>query len=77
MNAVEAKSGIVETVAQSLIQAPASHSAALAPMGTGAITGSLVLQVLAGAVSLALLIKTGQDIWLNSRRIKNEKKDPL
>ena len=77
MNAAEAKSGIVETVAQSLIQAKTEHTVALTTMGTGAITDSLVLQVLAGAVSLALLIKTGQDIWLNSRRIKNEKKDPL
>ena len=77
MRAAEAKSGIVEVVAQSLIQAKTEHTVALTTMGTGAITGSLVLQVLAGAVSLALLIKTGQDIWLNSRRIKNEKKDPL
>jgi len=77
MSAAEAKSGIVEVVAQSLIQAKTEHTVALTTMGVGGITGSLVLQVFAGILTLLAICKTSQDIWLNSRRIKNEKKDPL
>ena len=77
MSAAEAKSGIVEVVAQSLIQAKTEHTVALTTMGVGGITGSLVLQVFAGILTLLAICKTGQDISLNSRLIKNEKKDPL
>ena len=75
MNAQESLNETVETVAQSLIEAPASHSIALASMGTGALTGSLVVQALAGVASILLIVNTVFMIRLNRLRFKNEKKD--
>ena len=75
MSAKETLNTVIETVTQSLVQAKVEHTVALTTAGTGAITGSVVLQILAGMVSVAVLFKTGQDIWLNARKIRDEKKD--
>jgi len=74
MNAQESLTETVETIAQSLIEAPASHSVALANMGIGALTGSLVVQALAGVASILLIVNTVFMIRLNRLRFKNEKK---
>lgn len=75
MSAKEAVSSGIEIVSQSLIQAKAEHTVALATAGTGAITGSGALQLLAGMVSIAVLINTLYNIHLTRLRIQNEKKD--
>ena len=75
MSAEETLKATVETVGQSIIEAPASHSVALASMGTGALTGSLVVQALAGVASILLIVNTVFMIRLNRLRFKNEKKD--
>ena len=75
MSAKETLTETVETVAQSLIEAPASHSVALASMGTGALTGSIIVQVMAGIASLLIIINSVFMIRLNRLRLKNEKKD--
>lgn len=77
MSARETINATVETVGQSIIEAPASHSVALASMGTGALTGSLIVQALAGLASILIIVNTVFMIRLNRLRIKNEKKDPL
>ena len=75
MSAGEALKATVETVGQSIIEAPASHSVALTAMGTGALTGSLIVQLLAGLASILIIVNTVFMIRLNRLRIKNEKKD--
>ena len=77
MSTKEILNATVEAVGQSIIEAPASHSVALASMGTGALTGSLIIQVLAGLASILIIVNTVFMIRLNRLRIKNEKKDPL
>lgn len=64
-----------ETLSESVIQAPVPHTIAIASMGTGALTGSLLVQALAGAASLIVIIHTIFSIRLTMLRIKNEKKD--
>ena len=75
MSAKESLNTAIEAVGQSLVQAPASHTVALATAGTGAITGSGALQLLAGAASVLVIVNTIYNIHLTRLRIKNEKKD--
>ena len=64
-----------DTVATSLIQSPAASTTAVGSMLAGTITGSTVVQVLAGIASLFIIIKTAQDILINARKLKDEKKE--
>ena len=64
-----------ETLAESVIQAPVPHTIAIASMGTGALTGNLIVQILAGVASIVIIVNTIYSIRLNMLRIKNEKKD--
>jgi len=73
MNAKEALESTVETVAQSVVEAPLSTSGTLGVFGVGTLTGSVVLQIFAGIVSLLIMVNTVFMIRLNRARLKNEK----
>ena len=73
MNAKDALEATVETVAQSIVEAPISTSGTLGVFGVGTLTGSAVLQILAGIVSVLIMINTIFMIRLNRARLKNEK----
>lgn len=66
-----------DTVATSLVQAPIQSGTAVGSMLAGTITGSTVVQVLAGLASLVIIINTIYNIRLTRLRIRNEKKDQL
>ena len=73
MNAKEAVEATVETVAQSVVEAPLSTSGTLGVFGVGTLTGSGLLQIFAGIISLLIMINTVFMIRLNRARLKNEK----
>ena len=64
-----------ETLGTSLTQAQAPHAVAFTAMGAGVITGSTIVQALAGIASIVIIIKTVLDIRLNLIKIKKEKQD--
>ena len=64
-----------DTVATSLVQAPIQSGTAVGSMLAGTITGSTVVQFLAGIASVVIIINTLYNINLTRLRIKNEKKD--
>ena len=66
-----------DTVATSLVQAPIQSGTAVGSMLAGTITGSLVIQILAGLASVLVIVNTIYNIHLTRLRIKNEKKDQL
>jgi len=67
---------MTETLAASIIQAPTQQTIASGTFITGAITGDiggLVIQVLAGILSVSVIYKTWQDIRINNRKLRKEK----
>lgn len=62
-----------EVLATSLIQAPGSHTTAWTALGAGAFTGSFLVQLLAGTVSVMLIIKTWLDIRISLKKLKQDR----
>lgn len=75
MNVKDAVQTTGDVLATSLTQAQGNHAVAFTAMGAGMITGSTIIQVLAGIASIVVIIKTALDIRLTMMKIKKEKQD--
>ena len=64
-----------DALGTSLTQAQGTHAVAFTAMGAGVITGSTIVQFLAGIASIVIIIKTVLDIRLSMIKIKKEKQE--